>query len=258
MKEQRNQINPNIYVSIDLLGYLAVDGDWHGNKHSHIFWEMVISTYDFKKFYVELFEPNEYHSFTNEQKRTKHMLYIGFDFKQNYVTPIEKTKSSLLSLLRQESNNDIFSILFDKIINSKQCLQDSTYYIRVITFIINTIDKYMLSEGGKTRDTALVTETKKYINSNLKNKITVCDIAHSLYISPKHLGQVFKTETGTSILSYVNCKKMEKALLLLKSGEYNVTQVSEILGFDNICAFSAAFKKYYGLSPSHFLGANYD
>ena len=82
----------------------------------------------------------------------------------------------------------------------------------------------------------------------------------SLYAEKSGFGSVyyfdncFKKETGMGILQYQKVKKMEKALVYLKSGEYSVTEISSLLGFKNVNYFSNTFKGYYGLSPANFSG----
>jgi AraC-like DNA-binding protein len=45
-------------------------------------------------------------------------------------------------------------------------------------------------------------------------------------------------------------RRLEEAMSLIKSLRYSVGQVSDILGYENPSAFSAAFKKQFGISPS--------
>ena len=55
----------------------------------------------------------------------------------------------------------------------------------------------------------------------------------------------FKETFGTTPKKWQNRKKLEKAKLLLETTDYNVTQVCQQSGFDNISWFIQAFKKEY-------------
>lgn len=101
-------------------------------------------------------------------------------------------------------------------------------------------------------NTALVADAKKYINANLHQKINVQQLAKAFYVTPKHLGQIFRRETGEGIIQYTKRKKAEKALILIKTKQYTITQISQMLGFDNIHYFSTVFKEYYGFPPTYF------
>ena len=73
MLERRMQINTDISLTIDLLGYLPCDKHWVGSSHFHPFWEMVITTSDFKEFKTDIFFPNETHKFENNAETEKHL-----------------------------------------------------------------------------------------------------------------------------------------------------------------------------------------
>ena len=45
---------------------------------------------------------------------------------------------------------------------------------------------------------------------------------------------------------------MKKAVGILKSGEYKVAEISEMLGYSSNSYFSIQFKKYTGYSPSEY------
>lgn len=64
------------------------------------------------------------------------------------------------------------------------------------------------------------------------------------------LSRIFKSVIGKTIFQYYHDLKMEKAMSLLKSNEYSITDTAYILGYHNISKFSSAFKKHYNLTPS--------
>jgi len=59
-----------------------------------------------------------------------------------------------------------------------------------------------------------------------------------------------KALTGQSPQNYLNTYKMNVAMELLKSGEYNVGEVAYKTGFSAISNFSRSFKKQFGITPS--------
>ena len=124
---------------------------------------------------------------------------------------------------------------------------------RVFAFLTEILSVYMMDSGGDEQH-SIVSEIKKHIALNLGKPLTVKEIASTLYLSPKYIGNVFRKKTGMGILQYQKSKKMERALVYLKSGEYSVGEVSALLGFENAAYFSNTFKEYYGLSPVNFIG----
>lgn len=81
----------------------------------------------------------------------------------------------------------------------------------------------------------------------LKSLTELCEITNYSY---NYLSNLFKKTTSETLLSYYRNRRLETAYLLLGSGEYTVTDVSNMLNYSSIYSFSLAFKKKYGFSPS--------
>ena len=64
-----------------------------------------------------------------------------------------------------------------------------------------------------------------------------------------YLSRIFSTHTGKTITQFLRQLRMEKAAELLKSGEYNVTEVALEVGYSSLSHFSAAFHETFGCCP---------
>lgn len=62
----------------------------------------------------------------------------------------------------------------------------------------------------------------------------------------------FKQITGNTPMQYILTIRMNNAQALLEDSEYNVTEISNIVGYDNPLYFSRIFKKQKGISPSEY------
>ena len=91
-----------------------------------------------------------------------------------------------------------------------------------------------------------------YLNENLEKELSLNDISKQFSYSLSSIKRIFKEETGSSIIAYLNDLRMEKAKQLLERGGLGVGEVASVVGFENIYYFSNAFKKKYGKSPSFF------
>ncbi len=82
--------------------------------------------------------------------------------------------------------------------------------------------------------------------------ISADELAAQADLSPSHFRQLFRTHTGHPVKQYHNWVRINRAKDLLLSGECNVNQTAERLGFRDIYYFSRLFKKMTGVNPSHF------
>lgn len=98
----------------------------------------------------------------------------------------------------------------------------------------------------------LVKKAETYIEAHYGEKISVKEIAESLYVTPNYLSDLFKRHTGKNISVYITEVRLEKAKEYLTIPECNVASISERVGISNSRYFSNLFKKKYGMTPSDF------
>lgn len=98
----------------------------------------------------------------------------------------------------------------------------------------------------------LTENIKKYLDENMEKELSLNDISKQFSYSLSSIKRIFKEETGSSIIAYLNDLRMEKAKWLLEQNGLSVGETALAVGFENIYYFSNAFKKRYGKSPSLF------
>ena len=89
----------------------------------------------------------------------------------------------------------------------------------------------------------------KYINENYKAVIDVKGLAEMCHISESQLRRLFAKEIGMSPMRYKSKLIIDDACRLLKNSELSITEISDILGFSDVYAFSHAFAKEKKMSP---------
>lgn len=98
----------------------------------------------------------------------------------------------------------------------------------------------------------LVREACLKILNNPDGEIDIGDISKQLFTNRKYLSALIKRETGKSAIKYISNVKMERARKLLLSGDMNIGEIAERLGFENTDYFSRVFRKSAGVSPREF------
>ena len=93
------------------------------------------------------------------------------------------------------------------------------------------------------------------LESNLSANYTVAQMAKSNMMSETKLKRLFREQLHTSPVAYFHKLKIGHAKTLLLSGEKNITEISEALGFQSIHYFSRFFKKHTGACPTEYIKA---
>lgn len=90
-----------------------------------------------------------------------------------------------------------------------------------------------------------------YINENLSKDLSINKLASIFYLSKYYLMHKFKEQTGYTIHSYIQKKRLIKASNLIKSGK-PITEVYLECGFGDYSNFIRSFKKTFGHSPKEY------
>lgn len=107
--------------------------------------------------------------------------------------------------------------------------------------------KAMLIERVKN----IIVEMVHYAEKNPK-------INYSDYLSEKldynytHLANLFSEVTGTTIVNFIICHKIERVKELLLYDELTLTEISLLLEYSSVAHLSNQFKRITGLTPTYF------
>lgn len=58
--------------------------------------------------------------------------------------------------------------------------------------------------------------------------------------------------TGITISDYYNERRFESARLMIRENRLKVSEISNLLGYNSVYAFSKAFKDKFGTSPKNY------
>ena len=97
-----------------------------------------------------------------------------------------------------------------------------------------------------------VVECIDYIHDNLHKRITVNRLANQVSLNPSYLSRLFKQETGSSISSYIQNKKIETAQNMLIYSEFSPAQIASVLAFPSQSYFTEVFRKNTGTTPKKY------
>ena len=81
---------------------------------------------------------------------------------------------------------------------------------------------------------------------------TAKEYADRLAVHVNHLNKVLKENTGHTTTELIGSRVVQEAKLLLKQTNWNVSEISDSLGFAEVAHFSNFFKRHTTLSPAAF------
>lgn len=116
------------------------------------------------------------------------------------------------------------------------------------------IHRYLSTE--KKLNSSLIAEEIKiataYFSEKYNQNISIEEYAASRHMSTCWFIRNFKQYIGSTPMQYILSIRISNAMNLLENTEYNITEISSIVGYDNPLYFSRIFKKQKGVSPSDY------
>lgn len=94
-------------------------------------------------------------------------------------------------------------------------------------------------------------EAREHLIKNFKSPPSIDSLSKMIGLNTFALKKGFKKIFNLPIHTWINQYRMHYALEKMRSGNYSVTQVADMLGYANANSFSYAFKSFFGYSPSH-------
>jgi AraC-like DNA-binding protein len=116
----------------------------------------------------------------------------------------------------------------------------------------NTPSTQSSSAPPVSDETSLV-RAIEFIESHLFEKLEISDLVTTARTSQATLFRLFKRDLKVSPIEYVRNRRLDEARTLLRSKNYQVSDVALLVGYEDLSSFSKAFKVRFGNPPSREL-----
>jgi len=91
-----------------------------------------------------------------------------------------------------------------------------------------------------------------YIETRLAEPISLGELARLVRLSPFHFARAFKRSFGTPPHRYHVERRIDRAKALLSNQALNITDIASRVGYSETGAFSAAFRRITGRTPTSY------
>ncbi|SEU18024.1 response regulator [Paenibacillus sp. NFR01] len=143
----------------------------------------------------------------------------------------EKGASSLEALLDCESRADM-----------------KRYVLAVIRSIAARLHEKRENKEEYVVDRVIRLVEERYGNPEL----SLAYLAAEVFVSPNHLGMLFKKNTGKTPIEFIQSHRLSRAEELLRTTKQRVSVIAEKVGIPNTSYFGTLFKQAYGMSPGEY------
>lgn len=97
-----------------------------------------------------------------------------------------------------------------------------------------------------------IQRARAILSMEYANPPALPSLAQQLGISETRLKSGFKSMNGITVMQYCINKRIEAAKLLLKENRHSISEIGDIVGYEDHSAFSRAFRRSSGYSPKEW------
>ena len=279
----KTQLKNTILLSkIVTVHYYEFDKNFVFHGESHNFWEFVyidkgrVQIQSDKENLIlsqgEIFFhcPNEFHSI-KALDSAPNFFVVSFVcnsplmvYLKKYHTLLNKTLLGFISSIIKEAEDTYIIPKNDPAL--KQLIQKDTapiggeqliktYLEQFLIFLIRNIvnkGKPSVFPTKESMENHLTISAKRFIEERADASFCVNDLCNALGYSKSYLSKLFHEQTGETIADFAIRQKIKRAKQLIRDGNYNFAQISDMLSFNNPQYFSRVFKRVTGMSPTEF------
>ena len=240
------------HFTYDMIGEFHSSGEWIHPRRSIKSYEVILvlegtvyiaeetREYILQKNQLLILEPfKEHYGYKTVSEPT---AFYWFHFFTDLDIPLKNYNGTniyeikyLLKKLLHISNSPIYS----------PAAADSAGYL-----IFEELIRLSLEEN--TSNQALAARISEYIRNNIKNGVTVSEIADHFGYNADYIGKYFKKSHGIGLKEYLAVQRMNLAKDLLLTTDMSVKQISRELGYSEENLFIKFFTYHEKISPATF------
>lgn len=199
----------------------------------------------------------EYALLADEKNLTAHRENLFEEMRNYNMADCQKAALGMIIAAgrRAEQNNDSIIKIFGRqydYIEKINHIEDERSIRMWITNFLNWILDYAASKLD-VKENDMIVLAKRYMQDNYDNPdLTLSDVAAHVGLNEKYFSNRFTKEAGETVSSYLTGIRMQKAKEILKTTNFKVYEIAEMVGYHNVEHFNRVFKKECQVSPTKF------
>lgn len=214
-------------------------------------------------------KPDEWHNIRSNGTVAPNIAIVSFEcsskpmsFFENKILKVGQMQKEIISKIISEYTNSFSTPLndplTDRLVRKQLRLVGSEQLLRqyicefLISYLRNPLPGSQHSLININQSSSMLTMLVNYMKDNLSEGLTISDLIKYSGSNKTTITNIFKENFHMGAIEYFITLKTEAAKQYLRENNYNITQISEILGYSNIHYFSRQFKKMTGMSPTQY------
>lgn len=218
----------------------AIDGETGWEKAQKLIPDMIVT---------DLMMPNmdglQLTDLIKQNEHTSHIPVILLTAKSAVESRLQALKSGADDYITKPFSPVLLEARIENILEQRKRLQDR--------YRKHLLDLEPAEVEMASQDEIFLAKLLNFMENNIDNSdLTVEDMVSEMAYGRTVFFNKLKGLTGLAPIEFIRELRIKRAAQLLKSGEYNVSQITYMVGMSDSRYFSKCFKKVYGMTPSEY------
>lgn len=185
---------------------------------------------------------------TDSLNRNTEYMNIFFSRKTPFENRIDRT-----NIYNPKLRELILSVKSE--CENKEPCYEAIVFARLTEILTLLLRHYNLTENKNVKSLCHIDNISSaitYINEHYNENITLNDITKAAHMHKTSFIANFKAIYNMTTWDYINIKRIEDSLTLLKSTDITILDIATKCGFNSTANFNKIFKKTTGITPSEY------
>lgn len=130
------------------------------------------------------------------------------------------------------------------------------FRLKALLLMINECCFHKQSGGSRRTSNYSWAALLEWIDDNLSHPISISTLAERANVAPTTLSNKFKHTYNTTLIQYLQRRRIDRAKNLLIETPMTIFEVGLAVGISDPQYFNKQFRKYTGMSPTHYRAEN--
>ena len=243
--------------------------------HSHDYYELYFQISGFRTYFCDnkyynlppntliVTRPNVLHKFENGPFE-RYLISVDRNyFSESQLDFLNELDEKMLISLDPKQMSKILDSL-NELRDIESSVADNKHILLSLKLGLLFHQIYVAQTGTIEPTTALEKDTINYtisptilkvmdfVQKNYSKKISLNDLCQEYHLSKTWLCKCFLQANNMTIFEYKTMLQINAAKKLLRSSDYSIEKIAQVVGFSSSRHFSSMFKKHNGTTPLHW------
>lgn len=277
---RKTLLKTDVYIDgVYSVHYFEYTKDFSYSGQIHDFWEIVYA--DRQSIYITagsedlllpighlyIHKPNEFHNLRCDGIRPANAIILSFDCDcpelmsiAGIVIAANSEEKVLLGKIIEEASHAFSTPLGRSYIRQLQksesgpfgCEQLISLYLQQLLILLIRGNRRTVALQ-KPESNPLLLEICEYLQNHVHLALRFCDIHSNFNVSASVIKKIFREHMNCGVMEYFTRLKIDTAKEMIRSGNWNFTQIATLLSFNTPQYFTTVFRRVTGMTPSEYV-----